>query len=66
MKVMILCAIGLSVIPIFCALGMPDWHLGDKQNAVDSTDLTGRASIRPEQDGDEDRDGDGGVVGGES
>lgn len=48
MKVMILCAIGLSVLPVLCALGMPDWHLGDKQNAVDSSDLTGGVSTRDE------------------
>lgn len=63
MKVMILCAIGLSVIPVFCALGMPDWHLGDKQNAVDSTDLTGRASTGQEDSEDDGQDG-GAVVGG--
>lgn len=50
MKVMILWAIGLSILPVFCALGMPDWHLGDKQNAVDSSDLTGRVSTREEDD----------------
>jgi hypothetical protein len=58
MKVMILCAIGLSVIPVLCGFGMPDWHLGDKQNAVDSMDLTGRVSTGEEDDGV-----DGGGVG---
>lgn len=61
MKLMILCAIGLSVIPVFCALGMPDWHLGDNQNAVDSTDLTGQVSTGREDEGDD--DGVGVVVG---
>ncbi|KAG6334320.1 hypothetical protein ID866_4765 [Astraeus odoratus] len=36
MKVMVLCAIVFSVLPIFLALGMPNWYLGDQQNAVDS------------------------------
>ncbi|KAH0838678.1 major facilitator superfamily domain-containing protein [Lanmaoa asiatica] len=52
MKVMILFAIGLSIPPVLCALGMPDWHLGDQQNAVDSTDLTGRVSTGQEDGGD--------------
>lgn len=51
MKVMILCAVALSVLPVLCALGMPDWHLGDKQNAVDSLDLTGRVTREGEEDG---------------
>jgi len=54
MKVMILCATGLSLIPVLCAFGMRDWHLGDKQNAVDSADLTGRISMG-QDDGDGDR-----------
>lgn len=53
MKVMILCATGLSVIPVLCAFGMQDWHLGDKQNAVDSADLTGRVSTGREDGDDE-------------
>ncbi|KAK7689671.1 hypothetical protein QCA50_007466 [Cerrena zonata] len=41
MKIMIIAATALSVIPIFLALLMPNWYLGDKQNAVDDADLTG-------------------------
>ncbi|KAI9572565.1 MFS general substrate transporter [Boletus coccyginus] len=46
-------ATGLSVIPVLCAFGMRDWHLGDKQNAVDSADLTGRVSTGREDGDDE-------------
>ena len=60
MKVMILCATGLSVIPVLCGFGMPNWYLGDEQNAVDSTDITGRVSTGREDDGPD------GVVVGES
>lgn len=49
MGVMIFCAIGASVVPVLCALGMPDWHLGDGQNAVDSADLTGRVAREQEE-----------------
>ncbi|KAH7884054.1 major facilitator superfamily domain-containing protein [Phlebopus sp. FC_14] len=42
MIIMVACAIALSVIPVLLALGMPNWYLGDKQNAVDEADLTGR------------------------
>lgn len=41
MKIMIIAATALSVIPIFLALLMPNWYLGDTQNAVDEADLTG-------------------------
>ncbi|KIJ58509.1 hypothetical protein HYDPIDRAFT_178059 [Hydnomerulius pinastri MD-312] len=50
MKIMVICAIALSVIPVFLALGMPNWYLGDKQNAVDAADLTGRRSIDREEE----------------
>ncbi|KAF9234946.1 major facilitator superfamily domain-containing protein [Melanogaster broomeanus] len=45
MKLMIICATALSVVPVLLALGMPNWYLGDKQNAVDAADLTGRGPI---------------------
>lgn len=40
MKVMVVLATALSVLPILAALFMPNWYLGDKQNAVDSSALT--------------------------
>jgi len=44
MKIMVIAATALSVVPIGLALTMPDWYLGDKQNAVDAADLTGRSA----------------------
>ena len=44
MKIMIIAATALSVIPIFFALMMPNWYLGDKQNAVDDADLNGETT----------------------
>ena len=44
MKILCIAATCLSVIPILCSLIMPDWYLGDKQNAVDATDLRGERS----------------------
>ncbi len=44
MKILCIAATCISVIPILFSLIMPDWYLGDKQNAVDSTDLAGERS----------------------
>jgi hypothetical protein len=41
MKVMVVAATALSVIPILVAFTMPNWYLGDTQNAVDKVDLAG-------------------------
>ncbi|EIW85960.1 MFS general substrate transporter [Coniophora puteana RWD-64-598 SS2] len=41
MKTMILIATVLSVIPILLAFIMPNWYLGDAQNAITETDLMG-------------------------
>lgn len=38
---MVIIATAVSVAPIFLALLMPNWYLGDKQNAVDDADLAG-------------------------
>jgi hypothetical protein len=32
----------LGIVPIFLSLLMPDYHLGDAQNAIDGLDITGR------------------------
>ncbi|KAI6102704.1 major facilitator superfamily domain-containing protein [Pisolithus croceorrhizus] len=48
MKIMVIAAIIASVLPMLLALGMPNWYLGDKQNAVDATDLDGRKSVETE------------------
>ncbi|KAG7449141.1 drug:h+ antiporter [Guyanagaster necrorhizus] len=41
MKIMLIVATVMSVIPLAISLFMPDWHLGEKQNAVDEEDLAG-------------------------
>ncbi|KAH8118651.1 drug:h+ antiporter [Phellopilus nigrolimitatus] len=41
MKVMVVAATALSVVPLLLALGLPDWYLGDTQNAVDAAALDG-------------------------
>lgn len=45
MKIMVTAATILSVIPVLLALAMPNWYLGDKQNAIDAADLTGRSVL---------------------
>ena len=52
MKIMVIAATALSVIPIFLALAMPNWYLGDKQNAVDAADLTGRSAVEDDVEDD--------------
>ncbi|KAM5539164.1 hypothetical protein V8D89_007037, partial [Ganoderma adspersum] len=41
MKLMVIAATVLSVVPLVLSLFMPNWYLGDKQNAVDAMDLKG-------------------------
>lgn len=38
MKTMVIVATAVSVLPILVALTMPNWYLGNVQNAVDGTD----------------------------
>ena len=45
MKILCIAATCISVVPILCSLIMPNWYLGDKQNAVDNTDLRGERSV---------------------
>jgi cytochrome c oxidase assembly factor CtaG len=53
MKIMVTVATVLSVVPVLLALAMPNWYLGDRQNAIDAADLTGRSVV---EDGIEDED----------
>ncbi|PIL29490.1 MFS general substrate transporter [Ganoderma sinense ZZ0214-1] len=60
MKVMLILAMALSVIPLVLSFFMPNWYLGDQQNAVEEADLLGRrnqrtslAMERPSESGDE-------------
>lgn len=41
MKIMVISATVLSIIPVLLALLMPNWYLGDQQNAVDDANLAG-------------------------
>ena len=41
MKIMTVVATAVAVFPPIFALFLPDLYLGDKQNAVDDTDLDG-------------------------
>lgn len=63
MKTMLIAATVLSVIPLLLSLLMPNWYLGDVQNAVEDPDLLDRrASIalsRADDEDFEDDDGDG-------
>lgn len=38
--IMVVAATTLSVVLICLALATPNWYLGDRQNAVDTADLT--------------------------
>ncbi|KIK37724.1 hypothetical protein CY34DRAFT_15510 [Suillus luteus UH-Slu-Lm8-n1] len=53
MKIMVTVATVLSVVPVLLALAMPNWYLGDRQNAIDAADLTGRSVV---EDGIEDEE----------
>ncbi|KAJ7087878.1 major facilitator superfamily domain-containing protein, partial [Mycena epipterygia] len=53
MQAMVLVAIAVSVLPILVAVSMPDWHLGDRQNAVDRT-KSAVTQMAGEEDSDED------------
>ena len=44
MKLLLIAATVLSVPPLVLSLFMPNWYLGDKQNAVDAMDLKGERS----------------------
>lgn len=44
MKVMLIVAVVLSVVLLIVAFFMPNWHLGDIQNAVDHEQLDGEKS----------------------
>ncbi|KAI0329355.1 drug:h+ antiporter [Cubamyces sp. BRFM 1775] len=45
MRVMLIAATVLAVVPMLLSLGMPDWYLGDRQNAVDGVDLKGEKVV---------------------
>jgi hypothetical protein len=48
MKLMLITATFLSIITPLAALMMPNYYLGDQQNAVDQVGLTGERMINGE------------------
>jgi hypothetical protein len=44
MHTMVITATVLAVFPVIISLLMPDWYLGDKQNAVDDANLAGETT----------------------
>ena len=50
MKILVIAATVLSVVPVLFSLFMPDYRLGDAQNAVDGTTLTGERVDAPPAD----------------
>lgn len=61
MKLMLIAATALSVVPLLLAFFVPNWYLGDKQNAVDAMDLKGELAVPARQES-ETREGNGGTV----
>ena len=55
MRIMIILATVLSLIPIITSCFMPNWYLGDKQNAVDDSSIDENSLLEPYED-DEDED----------
>ena len=48
MLLMLIAATVIAGVSFLLAFGMPDWYLGDSQNAVDRTDLKGeRTDVLP-------------------
>ena len=45
MKDMVIAGLVTSAVPIILSLFMPNWYLGDKQNAVDNADLKGDQEV---------------------
>ena len=45
MKLMIIAALAVAVPPFVLSLFIPNWYLGDKQNAVDAADLKGERAF---------------------
>ena len=43
MKVLLITATCISVVPIIVSVFMPDWKLTDAQNAIDERDVAGEA-----------------------
>jgi len=42
MKILTIAATAFAVVPFFLSFFVPDWYLGDQQNAIENVDLAGR------------------------
>ncbi|KAG8826628.1 hypothetical protein FRC19_008457 [Serendipita sp. 401] len=49
MKILIIASLAFGLIPIFLALLVPNYRLGDAQNAIDGLDITGRRVDEPQE-----------------
>jgi len=49
-KVLTIAATVFAIIPILMAFFIPNWYLGDQQNAVDNVDLSGEKVHNPDQE----------------
>ncbi|KAJ8081510.1 hypothetical protein PM082_007355 [Marasmius tenuissimus] len=58
MRSLLITATCIAVIPLLLSLAMPEWHLGDSQNAVDQTDLAGRRGTSSSTTSEEEHDKD--------
>ena len=54
MKAMLVLATALSVIPLVLSVFMPNWYLGDQQNAVEEAGLVDRCASPPSEDEEDD------------
>lgn len=52
MKTLVIAAAVISVVPLVLSFFMPNWYLGDTQNAVDNVNLAGERVV---EDGDHER-----------
>lgn len=55
MKLMLITATALSIVPPLAATFMPDYFLGDSQNAVDQAGLAGERVIEGELEHERER-----------
>lgn len=48
MKSMTIAATAFAVVPLILAFFIPNWYLGDQQNAVENVDLKGEKAENPD------------------
>lgn len=50
MKILTILATVFAVLPLIISLFVPNWYLGDQQNAVENKDLSGEKVHNPDVD----------------